>query len=326
MSMQVEKLESYLKYGKALRLSNGKAEVIIPLEIGPRVMHLSLTGKPNIFEDDCFLEDPLPDGRVYRNFGGHRTWHSPEAFPRSYMPAEEPLESYELLENGIRLVQKEEPWVQMQKSLELYFEDDGSIRVVNAITNKNAWPIEMAVWALTIGSRGGREICPVVQRNTGLLSNTGYRSWPYSRLNDPRAYWGQRYIVVDNDPNDESSFKFGYLNEYAWMAYFNHGQCFVKRFDKPDRKLKYPDEGCCYETITSSWGIELETLSPLQIVQPGKTLAHEERWYVLESEQRPTRDEDEIATLMQPIAAATGIELPVVSSTGWDPNFVEEED
>jgi hypothetical protein len=240
------------------------------------------------------------------------------------MPDNDPLESYELYNNGIKLVQKQEPWTQMKKCIELFFED-GHIRVVNSIANNNAWPIEFAVWALTIGSRGGREICPIVQRNTGLQTNTGYRSWPYSRLNDPRVQWGQRYIVVDNDPADKSAFKFGYGNEFGWIAYFNHGQCFVKRFQHL-RKAKYPDEGSSYQTYSSFWGIELESLSPLQLVKPGKTLTHEECWYVVEAPNVPTCDEDDIAGKMVPIAKETGIELPVVSDVAWDPTFEEEDD
>lgn len=325
MSLKVDHIDNYKNLGKAIRLTDGNQEIITPVDIGPRIMHFSLAGQHNILEDECPLTDDLPDGLgKFKIYGGHRNWHSPESFPRSYMPDNDPLESYEILDNGIKLIQKQEAWTQMKKSIELYFEAD-HVRVVNCIQNNNAWPIEMAVWGLTVGSRGGREILPVVQRNTGLLSNTGYRSWPYSRMNDPRAYWGQRYIVVDNDPADASSFKLGYLNEYAWTAYFNHGQCFVKRFGKPDRAKKYPDEGCNYETITTDWGIELESLSAMQIVQSGKTLTHEERWYVVESAQRPSRDEDEIHALMRGIADKVGIELPEVSSTAWDPHFKEEE-
>lgn len=324
MAIQVKTLEKYLNFGKAVHLTDGNLEVIIPVEIGPRIMHLSKVGKHNILEDDCPLFDELPNGEFFRNYGGHRVWHSPEAFPRSYMPDNDPLESYEIKDNGIVLIQKEEPWTQMKKSIELYFEEDGHIRVVNKIWNNNAWPIEMAVWGLTIGSRGGREICPVVQRNTGLLSNTGYRSWPYSRMNDPRAYWGQKYIAVDNDPENSDSFKLGYLNEYGWMAYFNHGQCFVKRFETK-RGEKYPDGGCSYETITSDWGIELETLSPLQTVKPGKCLSNEEHWYVVEADEKPDIDEEDIERVMKPISEQTGIELPVVSSTAWDPYFEDEE-
>jgi len=323
MAMNVEKIDSYGKLGKALRLTEGKLEVIVPLDIGPRIIHVSLAGKPSVIETDATLEEKLPNGDVMRLYGGHRTWHSPEAFPRSYMGDNDPLESYELYDNGIKLVQKQEDWTQMKKCMELYFED-GHIRVKNSITNNNAWPIEYAVWALTIGSRGGREIIPVVQRNSGLQTNTGYRSWSYSRLDDHRVRWGQRYISVDCDPNDKTAFKFGFGNEYGWTAYFNHGQCFVKRFDYI-RGAKYPDEGCSFETYSSYWGIELESLSPLKLVKPGKTYSHEERWYVCQAEELPpVGDEDGIENVMKPIADETGIELPVVSSEGWDPNFADD--
>lgn len=325
MKLNVEKMASYKKLGKALKLWNDKIQVIIPLEIGPRIMHISLPGRPSVVEDECPLEEKLPDGQIYKFYGGHRLWHSPEAFPRSYMADNEPLESYELFDNGIRLVQKQEEWTQMKKSLELYFEEDGGIRVVNSITNNNAWPIEMAVWALTIGSRSGREVIPVVQRNCGLQTNTGYRQWAYSRMDDPRVHWGQRYIVLDNDPKDETAFKVGYANEYGWMTYFNHDQVFVKKYQH-QRGKKYPDMGCSYETYTSYWGVELESLSPLQIVKPGRTLTHEERWYVMESKGLPTYDEDEIAEKLAPIAEYTGIELPINTGEPWDPNFVEEDD
>ena len=76
------------------------------------------------------------------------------------MPDNEPLASYELFDNGIKLLQNPEPWTQMQKSMELRFESDGGIRVINSITNLGAWPVEMSVWSLTIGSRSGREVLP----------------------------------------------------------------------------------------------------------------------------------------------------------------------
>lgn len=324
MSMQVERLERYKNLGKALKLTEGERQVIIPLEIGPRILHVSLPDMPSVLEDECPLEEKLPNGEMYKFYGGHRLWHSPEAFPRSYVADNEPLESYELLENGVRLVQKQEDWTQMKKEIAFTFESDGSMRVVNSITNNGAWPIEMAVWALTVGSRDGREVLPIVQRNCGLQTNTGYRSWAYSRLDDGRAHLGQRYIVVDNNRIDETAFKIGYENEYGWIAYFNHDQVFVKKFDFV-RGATYPDKGCNCETYTSYWGVEIESLSPLRILKPGKTATHEERWYVMKSEGLPSYNEDEIAAKMAPIAAYTGIQLPIVSDEGWDPNFEEED-
>ena len=113
-AMACEEIEHYLSYGRALRLSNGALETIVTLDVGPRIMHVSLPGRPNMFVDDCNQAEHLPDGTVYQYLGGHRVWHSPEAFPRSYITDSHPLERYELFGDGVLLVQGQEPWTRSQ--------------------------------------------------------------------------------------------------------------------------------------------------------------------------------------------------------------------
>ena len=123
----------------------------------------------------------------------------------------------------------EEPWTHIAKSIEVRFAA-GSIAVTSSLTNKGAWPIEMAVWSLFLGAPNGRLILPVVQRNAGLLPNAHYALWSYARLDDPRVHWGQRYVVLDHDAANDAAFKLGYANEAGWLAYLNNGCCLVKRF------------------------------------------------------------------------------------------------
>ena len=322
--MNVTEIEKYKTYGRALKLDNGKLEVIVTLDVGPRIMHFSKMNGENLFADEVELKEKLPDGRIYDFYGGHRVWHSPEAFPRSYIFDGEPLESYELTDDGIIMKQKEEEWTHIKKTVELRFTED-SVKVKSSLTNNGAWTIEMSVWSLIIGSLNGREILPVTQRQTGLLHNTHYVSWSYSRMNDPRVYWGQRYIVVDQDENNnESPFKLGYPNEMGWMAYFNKGLCFVKRFTH-ERNAKYSDMGSSWQTHSANWGIDIESLSPLQFVKPGKTISHEEEWFAFDAPKRPEINEDEIASILGPMAKKAGFELPVVNTEGWDPTFEDEE-
>lgn len=322
--MQYKEIAKYKNLGRAMQLTNGVLTAIVTLDVGPRIMHVSIPGRENMFADEVELQEALPDGRIYKFYGGHRVWHSPEAFPRSYMPDNEPLEKFELLEDGVYMQQAEEEWTHIVKSVELRFTDK-SVKVKSSLTNKGAWPIEMAVWSLLIGSLGGRQILPVTQRNTGLLANTYYVSWPYSRMNDERVYWGQRFIVLDQDPTNPNPFKLGYPNEYGWLCYFNHGQCFVKKFEHI-RGAKYSDFGSSCQTHSAGWGIDIESLSPLQIVKPNKTISHEEEWFVLDAPKRPAIDEDEIAEILKPISEAAGIEIPAVRSEGWDPTFEGDED
>jgi hypothetical protein len=317
--VEFKHLDDFKGLGKALCIANNELETVVTLDIGPRIMHFSKPGRTNILEDEATLSEILPDGSKWSIYGGHRVWHSPEAFPRSYMTDSHPLEKYELLEDGICMYQKEEPWVHVQKVIELHLFCD-SLKIINKLVNKGAWPIEVAVWSLTVGSRKGREVCPVVQRNTGLLPNTLYVSWPYSRLNDERVYWGQKYIVVDNDPDNQTAFKFGYPNEYGWAAYFNHDLCFIKKFTH-DRDGRYPDLGCSWETYTSYWGVELESLSPLSTLKAGETAVHVDEWFLFDNVKKPDVNEEEIEAILEPIAKVACIELPAVCSKGWDPNL-----
>jgi hypothetical protein len=321
--MACEEIEHYLSYGRALRLSDGSREAIVTLDVGPRVMHVSLLGGPNMFADDCGQAEHLPDGSVYRYLGGHRVWHSPEAFPRSYVTDDHPLERYELFGDGVLLVQSKEPWTQIAKSVELRFKA-GSIAVTSSLRNDGPWPIEMAVWSLFLGSANGRLILPVVQRSAGLLPNTHYACWSYARMDDPRVHWGQRYIVLDHDETNDAAFKLGYANESGWMAYIDNGCCLVKTF-RHERGARYPDTGCSSEAYTAGWGIDIESLSPLQSVGPGETISHDEEWFVFDCPQRPSIDEDEIASTLAPFARRACLELPQAGGDAWDPTAQQQD-
>ena len=53
---------------------------------GPRIVRLSLAGSDdNLLAEVADIKIPTPYGD-FNIFGGHRLWHSPEAFPRSYLP------------------------------------------------------------------------------------------------------------------------------------------------------------------------------------------------------------------------------------------------
>lgn len=307
-------LKDYNGFGKSLRIANDSIEIVATLDIGPRVIRFSSPGNENIFEENPPVSEQV-DGDVWKIHGGHRVWHSPEAFPRSYVPDNSPLEKYERLDNGIVMHQKEEPWVQVQKTIEVRV-IESHVEVTNTLVNRGAWPIEIAVWSLTVGAKGGREVVPMVQRNTGLLANRHVVMWPDSTMNDPRVYWGQKYIVVDNDVNAKGVFKFGYPNEYGWACYFNHGCCFVKKFHHV-RDARYPDFGCSWETYTADWGIELECLSPLSNVKPGASLSLREEWYLIENIERPELDEASIDRTLESIAEKSGIQIPVFEYDGW---------
>ena len=289
---------NYGDYGKCVNISNGDVEVVVTVDVGPRIIRYGFVGGANEFCEGVKDEKPIGDGKVWRIKGGHRLWHSPESLPRSYMPDDEPV-CWSRIDSGIAVTQKVEPWVQIKKEMEITLcKSCNSVKVVHKLTNKNAWPVELSVWGLSVMAPGGKEVVPHPDRDTGLLGNRVLALWPYTKMNDHRVYWGDKYIVLDQDPNMKAPFKFGIPNEYGWVAYFNHGNLFIKKYT---HKLgaKYPDFGVSYETYTTDFMTEMESLSPLTKLNPDESVCHVEEWDLIKGVDKPSNDEKEIDSIIK---------------------------
>jgi len=288
---------SYGVYGKCVEISNGQVDLVVTVDIGPRVIRFGFVGKENMFCEAPDRSQPVGTGE-WRILGGHRLWHSPEHMPRTYSLDNEPVE-WDKIENGIRVRQKVEPWVQVQKEMTITLAGCcNKVRVVHRLTNKNAWPVELSVWALTVMAPGGKEIVPQPQRDTGLLGNRVLALWPYSKMNDKRVYWGDKYITLKQDPAMEAPFKFGISNEDGWAAYCNFGNLFIKRYTHI-KDAKYPDFGVSYETYTTDFMLEMESLSPFVKLDPDQQACHMEEWELISGVEIPGNDEKEIDELVQ---------------------------
>lgn len=140
---------------------------------------------------------------------------------------------------------------------------------------------------------GGKEIIPQTGRDTGLLPNRVLALWPYTRLDDHRLSCGNKYIIVRQDSSTQQPLKLGIPNENGWAAYFNHGHLFVKYYHH-NNDGHYPDFGVSYETYTTDFMLEMETLSPLTWLEPDFSLEHAEKWELFDHIPMPSDDEDEI--------------------------------
>ncbi|MGI9863055.1 hypothetical protein SDD30_16895 [Moorella naiadis] len=267
------------KYGKCLELTNGIVNLIITIDTGPRVVRYGFTGNVNEFCEEAPITMPVGK-EEWRLMGGHRLWHSPEVYPRIYSPDNGPV-GWSEVEGGVKVSQKVESWVQIKKEMEITLAEASSkVKIVHHLTNKNAWPVELAAWVLTVMAPGGFEIVPQPRQDTGLLPNRVIALWLYSRMNDPRVYWGERYILIKQDPEISNPFKFGIANQDGWAAYLNHGNLFIKRFNH-QVDARYPDYGVSYETYMNNYILEMESLSPLTLLKPEATVSHVEEWELI---------------------------------------------
>ncbi|CUH94669.1 hypothetical protein P22_0735 [Propionispora sp. 2/2-37] len=275
MAVTVKEIQ-YKTLGKCVELSNATIELVITTDCGPRVIRGGFVGKANEFCEDSPAVQETYGNSTWKMRGGHRLWHSPEYFPRTYMPDNEAV-AWNRVNHGIRVVQECERWVQIQKSMEITLQGDNKVRVKHCLLNRNAWAIEVAAWAITVMAPGGTAVVAQPSRDTGFLSNRVLALWPYSKMNDHRVYWGEKYITLTQDLKQKQPFKFGIANEAGWAAYFNHGNLFIKRHTHTIGGT-YPDFGVSYETYTNDFMLEMETLSPVVKLEPESSLLHEEEW------------------------------------------------
>jgi hypothetical protein len=291
MAVQIKEI-AYGSFGRCVQLTNGLVDLVVTVGIGPRIIRYGFVGRDNMF---CEAPDETgPNG--WRILGGHRLWHSPE-HARTY-ELENKAVKWEKIENGIRTVQETEPWAMMAKEMDIVLDDESAeVSIVHRIRNCGAWPVEFSIWSLSVVAPGGKEVVPMTQRDTGLLGNRMIALWPYSRMNDERVWWGERYITLQQDPSMKPPFKFGINNEYGWAAYFNYNQVFIKQF-MHELDEKYPDGGASYETYTTDYMLEMESLSPLQTVQPGEEIDHMESWYLVDEVEAPENSDDSIDEIM----------------------------
>ena len=264
------------------------------LTASQRVMSLSLTGKPNMLAD---ISGTPPITTPWGDFhfrGGHRLWHAPAAMPRTYAPDTGEMKITEL-PGGVILETQTEPGTGIRKRIEIHLaKDRPSATLTHTLINDSLWPVELAPWTITQFRLGGTAILPMPVGNVdaaGLLPNRQISLWPYTRLNDPRLSLRDDYVIFKADALPP--FKMGYFNPHGWLAYWLDGVLFRKTFDAQTGVL-HPDNNCNAEIYCGDQFVELESLAPLTILNPGASVNHVETWDVFEGMQSLPKDVQQI--------------------------------
>ena len=288
---------SYKGWENCVQITNGLIEVLLTADVGPRIIRYGFINRENVM---CEIASQmgLKGGDEWRLYGGHRLWHSPESKPRTYEPDNTPV-TWEKIPGGIKTIQDMEPWSKIKKEMEItLFPEKSRVRVLHRLTNAGPWPVELSLWSISALAQGGREVIPQSRENTGLLPNRVVALWPYTRLNDPRVYMGEKYIILEQNPGIKSPFKIGISNENGWAAYFTNNCLFLKYF-APVPDARYPDFGVSYETYINDFMLEMETLSPLTLLKPDNSEEHVEIWDLFDSVSLPSNDEEEIEKIIE---------------------------
>lgn len=285
-----------------VRLANERAELLLSTSFGPRIVRYALAGGENALAEisPAGQAKPTPFGDDWHIYGGHRLWHAPEHPVRTYWPDNQPVK-HETHGNTVTLTQPVEPNTHLEKQMAVTLDPVGArVTIVHRITNRGAFDVELALWALSVMPAGGRAIfpnAPFVPHPEGLLPARPFVLWPYTKLNDARWTFGDRYFQLRQDPSRTDPQKLGFYCAEGWVAYARGDLVFVKTYEPAPGP--HADLGCNTETFTNELFLELETLGPLVKIPPGGYSEHTERWSLFRAEMGD--DEASIADVLTPL-------------------------
>jgi len=268
-------------------LKNDSIEVLVTQSVGPRIISLKLNDGNNLLAELPDLKITSLDNTPYSLYGGHRLWHAPEEMSRTYIPDDNPVE-ITIRKNGLLAAQEIEPGTGLQKSLQVHLvENKPQVIIHHTLTNRGFWAVEFAPWAITMLKKGGIAILPQARTDTGLLPNRSLAIWPYTDINCPQVSWGNSYLLVQTDM--EKAFKIGYPNPRGWLAYWLENTLFVKRATYSLR-AEYYDFGSSSECYCNGDFLELETVGPIEVIEPGESATHIETWELYQDIDRPENE------------------------------------
>ena len=285
--MKIETI-AYRGWKHSLRISNGDAELIVTLDVGPRILSYRLTDGSNVFKEypEQLGGTGEPDWMIR---GGHRQWTGPEDNTRTYALDNGPVAFREVEHGIVRFTPAPETAYKLQKEIDVRLAPAGSrVTVVHRYTNLGDGPTDMAPWGVSVMAPGGVEIIPLPAKYPHPGSPKNARSaadyaanqlmavWPYLDFQDPRWRFGSRFITLRQDPGRGPT-KLGLAHKMKSVGYLNAGTLFVKWFEYRDGQI-YPDDGVNFETFTNEDMLEIETLGPLIALDPGQSVEHTERW------------------------------------------------
>ena len=193
---------------QVLVLANNEVELLITLDVGPRIISYRHQGGLNVFKtfDDQLGTSGEADWQIR---GGHRLWMAPET-TLSYFPDNQPVSFTLMDENHVCLRTPAEAESGIEKEIEIILDKKTS----SVTLNHSIWATKdmssgIAPWGLTVLKAGGKAIIPMpprnlhpndlpaTERNAGrdldlnLLPNRKMSLWAYTNLTDTLGPFGK---------------------------------------------------------------------------------------------------------------------------------------
>jgi hypothetical protein len=276
---------TYHGWQNAVHMSNGTVELVFVPQIG-RIMRYAYGDGPNLLWENPELFGKTTDlkntTQDWQNYGGDKLWPAPQN--RWGWPPDATLDS------GLHTVQVQR--VQQNRRLlvsgppspkqgirftrEIALEPTGTgVTITNTLINTSDKEVNWSVWEVT--QVDSPDIARMPLHKTGHFMK-GYYVFKDADPKPERLRIEENEVLLERDT--KSSSKIGGDSPAGWLAAEKAGIRFeVSARVEPNRD--YPDDGCALEIYTNpdpNKYIELELLSPIVTIAPGKSHAFVTRW------------------------------------------------
>lgn len=278
----------YRGWKNNLRLSNDSTELVVTLDVGPRIICYQAPKGFNVLKNYDEQMGGVNE-TAWQIRGGLRFWLAPEDLTRTYFPDNRPVKHEQVGPGAVRLIPPPEREYGVQKEMQVELAATGSrVSITLKVTNIGHSVLELAPWAPTVMAPGGVEIIPQPPHRNHPGDPKNARSpadfapsqqiilWPYFDFTDTRWSLGSRYFLLRQDATKGPT-KFGLAHRAGWVAYLNRGNLFVKQITYVEGAV-YPDMGTNYQTFTNEDMLEMETVGILSQLKPGQSAELSEQW------------------------------------------------
>ncbi len=283
----------YAGWKRNLRLQGPTTELIITLDVGPRIIRYAFPGEKNVFVE--MSEQLGGSGESdWKIRGGHRFWTAPEG-DHAYAPDNVPVTYKKISDAAVEIVQAPSKAFGFQKTMCVELLAEEVVKVTHVLANVGGAPLELSPWTLSVMAPGGVALIPQppldlhpsefpdgrAVKEEEFLPNRDLVLWPFTDLTDGRYAFSENFLRVTYLPEMPAT-KLGLKLATGWVAYQNGENVFAKHFAYYPAK-PYPDRGCNFEIFTNVAILELESLAPSVALAPGGTATHIEHWVLRKS-------------------------------------------
>ena len=281
---------NYHGWADSYALNNGEVEAVIVPVIG-RVMQFRFVGKDGVFFENHSLDGKTPDpvSVDWGNFGGDKSWPSPQAdwekvTKRSWPPPvafdSMPVQAT-VRGRAVELVSAIDPAYGIREQRRIELAQHGTIMTITTTYEKvRGDPVKVGVWVITQMSEPQRAFIVLPPKSQFAMGYTKLMDVLPAEL---KVQDGLLSLTRDRKNATKIGTDGGSL---LWM-----NEQYVLRIDSPRVDgSEYPDQGSSAEIYTNADPlayIELETLGPLSTMKVGDRIQRINTYTLLHRTQDP---------------------------------------